>query len=129
MSLADEKYVLFTSFRRDGRAVPTPVWFVDLGDGTFGFTIEATSGKAKRLAHTSRATVQPCGMRGAVKPGTEPVEVEARLVTGDEAARVAAAIKAKYRVMVALMEGAATVKGWFSKGPAVEDAAVVVTLS
>jgi PPOX class probable F420-dependent enzyme len=127
MSLSDETYVLFTTFRKDGRAVPTPVWFVDLGDGTYGFTIEATSGKAKRLAHTSRVTVQPCGVRGKIKPGTEPVEGQARVVTGDEAARVVAAVKAKHRVMVALMDATATVKGWFTKGDPEPDAAVIVT--
>ena len=46
---ADEKYVLLTTYRRDGRPVSTPVWWVDLGDGSFGFWTSSASGKAKRL--------------------------------------------------------------------------------
>jgi uncharacterized protein len=84
MALADEKYMLFTSFRRDGRPVSTPVWVIDLGDDRVGFWTSSGSGKAKRLAHTSRVTVQPCNARGAVKAGTAPVEAIASLVTGGE---------------------------------------------
>ena len=32
MTLSDEKYVLLTTFRKDGTAVPTPVWIVGLDD-------------------------------------------------------------------------------------------------
>jgi PPOX class probable F420-dependent enzyme len=54
----DEKCVLLTTFKRDGTGVSTPVWWVDMGDGTFGFWTSSASGKAKRLAHTSRVTVR-----------------------------------------------------------------------
>ena len=37
VSLEKEKYVLFSTFRRDGRAVSTPVWLVQLPDGESGF--------------------------------------------------------------------------------------------
>ena len=36
MSLTVEKYMLLTTFRRDGTAVSTPVWVVGLDDGTVG---------------------------------------------------------------------------------------------
>lgn len=47
-SLADlgaAKYVLLTTFRRDGRGVPTPVWVVPNGDGLAVWTL-ADSGPA-----------------------------------------------------------------------------------
>ena len=52
--LDDEKYILLTTFRRDGTPVSTPVWAVDLGDARIGFWTSSGSGKAKRLAHTDR---------------------------------------------------------------------------
>jgi PPOX class probable F420-dependent enzyme len=102
MSLESEKYVLFTTFRRDGRAVSTPVWLVRLKDGEFGFSTGGESGKAKRLRHTSRVTLQGCDRRGGDAHG--PVySGQARLVTGSELAEVRTAIKAKYGAMVTVL--------------------------
>ncbi len=98
MALENEKYILFTTFRRDGRAVSTPVWLVHLSDGEIGFSTGAESGKAKRLAHTPRVTLQACDQRGAKTHG--PVlEGQARLVTGPELEQIRDAVKAKYGVM------------------------------
>ncbi len=97
---ADERYVLLTTFRRDGTPVATPVWWVSLQDGSFGFSTSSASGKAKRLAHTQRVTVQPCDRRGVVKPGTKPSDALGRLVTGAELAAIRERLMAKYGVMV-----------------------------
>ena len=98
MSLENENFVLFTTFRRDGRAVSTPVWLVPMAGGEFGFTTSTTSGKAKRLRHTPRVTLQGCDRRGGEAHG--PVyAAEARLVTGDQLAQVRFAITAKYGTM------------------------------
>ncbi len=37
MSLGDEKYILLTTFRRDGTPVSSPVWAVPLDQAKFGF--------------------------------------------------------------------------------------------
>jgi PPOX class probable F420-dependent enzyme len=108
MSLEDEKYVLFTTFRRDGRPVSTPVWLVPLPGGEFGFSTGSESGKAKRLRHTSGVTLQGCDRRGGNEHG--PVyDGQARLVTGAELAQVRAAITAKYGVMATALGVAETV--------------------
>ena len=96
MGLGDEKYVLLTTFKRDGTAVPTPVWSVPVGDDGLGFWTSSGSGKAKRLAHTERVTVQPCDVRGRPTEGTEPLEATARVVTGDELDDIRTKIEAKY---------------------------------
>ena len=67
-------FVMLTTFRRSGVAVPTVVWAVKV-DGRYLFTAPSTTGKVKRLAHTSRITAGPGDQRGRAKPG--PV-VEAR---------------------------------------------------
>lgn len=38
MSLANEKYVAFTTFTKAGEPKSTPVWIADVGDGKLGFT-------------------------------------------------------------------------------------------
>jgi hypothetical protein len=96
VALTDEKYMLFTTFRRDGRPVATPVWVVDLGDGRIGFWTSSGSGKAKRLAHTPRVLVQPSNARGVVKPGTHAVQATATLVSGPELDAIRQRVHAKY---------------------------------
>jgi len=95
----EETCVLLTTFKRDGTGVSTPVWWVDMGDGTFGFWTSSASGKAKRLAHTARVTVQPCNQRGVIKPGTSPEEATARIVTGAQHEAIHQRVVAKYGFM------------------------------
>jgi PPOX class probable F420-dependent enzyme len=102
MALADEKYILLTTYRRSGTPVPTPVWVVPLDDGTVGFWTSSGSGKAKRLAHTDKVTVQPCDMRGNVKPDTQPVTATARVVSGPEFSAIQEKVRAKYGFMTKL---------------------------
>jgi hypothetical protein len=78
--LAGASYLRLTTFKRDGTAVPTPVWVVREGDLLVVITGPAT-GKAKRLRHTPRVLLAPCDMRGRVAPGTPEAEGTATLVT------------------------------------------------
>ncbi|NNC79410.1 MAG: PPOX class F420-dependent oxidoreductase, partial [Acidimicrobiales bacterium] len=48
MSIIDEKYLSLTTFRKNGEPKATPVWIVDLGNGTAGFTTASSSWKVKR---------------------------------------------------------------------------------
>jgi PPOX class probable F420-dependent enzyme len=111
MALADERYVVLTTYRRDGRPVATPVWWVALADGEYGFSTGADSGKAKRLRHTARVTVQPSNSRGVVKVGTEPLEGTARLVTGPEFDALKRSVAAKYGVQAKLATLAVWARG------------------
>jgi len=129
MSLTDERYMLLTTFRRDGRPVSTPVWLVDLGGGELGFWTSSASGKAKRLARSARVTVQACNGRGTVKPGTEPIEAVARLVTGPELESVRRKIIAKYGFQTKLTKFIATIVGRLRGKPfPYGDRGVIVTL-
>ena len=93
---AKEQFVSLTTFKRDGTAVATPVWCVPV-DGGFGFWTSSTSGKAKRLAHTTRVVVQPCNGRGKAKDGTTAEEATARLVAdGPELERIRGLVEDKY---------------------------------
>jgi len=117
VALGDEKYLLFTTFRRDGTPVATPVWAVPLDGGKIGFWTSSASGKAKRLAHTERVTVQPCDARGRLKAGTQPVDATARLVTGSEMAAIHDKVVAKYGFMTKITKLLAKIGGFIKRKP------------
>lgn len=102
-NLADEKYVVLTTTKRNGDRVPTAVWIARLPDGSLGFTTDLTSGKVKRIRNFPDVTLQPSNARGVVKPGTEPVPARAVVLSGTDAEPVEQAIKAKYGFMVTLI--------------------------
>jgi PPOX class probable F420-dependent enzyme len=130
MALSDGKYILLTTFRRDGTGVATPVWVVPLDGGTFGMWTSSGSGKAKRLAHTDRVLVRPSDARGRVKDGTAPLEGTARLVTGAEHEAIVGKIKAKYGFVTNVTHLLNTVGG-IVKGKRIPygDRGVVITLA
>jgi hypothetical protein len=89
-----EAYISLATFRRDGRAVETPVWFA-LHDGSLWVFSAGDAGKVKRLRNGSRIRVAPCTVRGGVtgdwSDGTgriveDPAEIEGAY----------AALRAKY---------------------------------
>ena len=111
MSLGDEKYLALTTFKRDGTPVTTAVWAAPIDDGKIGFWTSSGSGKAKRLAHTSKVIVQPSDARGRVKPGTSPTEATAVLVTGPQLEGIRTGIRAKYGFICSITKFLAKVGG------------------
>src|SRR5260370_16681188 len=71
--LANEKYISLETYRKDGRPVQTPVWFVRHDGPIYVYSL-ADAGKVKRIRNTARVRVAPCDARGKVKgdwiPGT-----------------------------------------------------------
>jgi uncharacterized protein len=129
VALADEKYLSLTTFRRDGTPVTTPVWVVALDEGALGFWTSSESGKAKRLAHTAKVTVQPCDGRGRVKAGTTPIEATARVATGAEYSDIRTRIEAKYGFMTKVTKTLGTLGGIIKrKKIPYGDRGVIITL-
>lgn len=62
--LADARYLSLTTFRRDGSAVATPVWFAEVGEGLVART-DARSAKVRRLRRDPRVLVAPCTRDGS----------------------------------------------------------------
>jgi len=90
-----EKYVSLTTFRRDGSAVATPVWFAAMGN-EFGVITETNVGKVKRVRNNPAVTITVCDIKGGVAPDAVTYPATARLVTGADAVRVRKAIAKKY---------------------------------
>jgi PPOX class probable F420-dependent enzyme len=75
--LGAERYVLLTTFRKDGRAVPTPVWMARDGHELFCYSAP-DAGKVKRIRRDGAVRVGPCTARG--KPTGDQVPGRARLL-------------------------------------------------
>jgi uncharacterized protein len=104
VGITDEKYVLLTTFRKNGAGVATPVWIAALRDGTAGFTTEIDSGKVKRVRNNPAVTVQPCNLRGKVTEGSDVKAAHADVVLGSDAKAISKAIRRKYKVAILLLD-------------------------
>ena len=126
------KYISFVSTRKNGTPIATPVWVTplpSLGPNVFGFTIDANSGKAKRLAHTNAVTVQPCDIRGRIVEGSPLLTGTAVVINGAEAETVRDAVAHKYGFAYKMF----SIYLWFSEhfgsNKDQPETAVVVTLN
>lgn len=64
-SLNNRDYFSFTTFRKVGTPVSTPVWFAGDHDAYYIFSA-ADAGKVKRLRNSGKATVAACDFKGKV---------------------------------------------------------------
>lgn len=127
-SLADEKYVSFVSHRRDGTPVATPVWIAPYGSDGLCFTTAGNAGKVRRVQANDRVTIQPCDMRGRLRPDTTPVEARARIVTGPDFRPVEAAVARKYGIQYRLVVWSGNVRELFRR-TTTADCGVIVNIS
>jgi len=64
--LEKHKYINLETYRKNGQAVQTPVWFMISNNTIFVQTMK-TTGKIKRIKHNPKIRIMPCGMRGEPK--------------------------------------------------------------
>ena len=89
-----EAYISLATYRRDGRAVTTPVWFARHGDRLYVFT-EGDAGKVKRLRNGPRARVAACTVIGRLRG--DWIEARGRVVDDAKTVNDAyTALRAKY---------------------------------
>jgi len=132
-AIAEEKFVSLTTFTKDGRPKPLPVWIVDLGDNNagkteVGFTTGDNSWKMKRINNTPRVTLQACDQRGNLTAGAAVVEGTARAATSEEFDRISSLVSKKYGFMVPVIKFIGIFRKLF-KGEESANAAVVIELS
>lgn len=94
--VAQARYLLLTTFTKDGRPKPTPIWAARHGGRLLVIT-EADSWKVKRIRNTPRVTIAPCDMRGNVKG--EAVDATAAVLDPSETANVYRAIGRRYGIV------------------------------
>ena len=93
------QYVAFTTYRRDGTPVVTPVWAAAEGDSLFIFS-NPNAGKVKRVRNSSRATVAPCTATGTITGAALPAE--AYLLSEDQMPKVWSLLVKKYGIAARL---------------------------
>jgi len=98
-ALGEPKYILLTTYRKDGTAVATPVWCVRDG-ATLRVTTRGSSGKARRIRNNDQVAVAPCDMRG--RPQGPSVPASARIDEPDRSAETARLVARRYGLI-----------GWF----------------
>lgn len=94
--ISKAQYVLLTTFTKDGRPKPTPIWIARDGDRALVIT-EKKAWKVKRIRNTPRVTLAVCDARGKVKG--EPVEAVARVLDDSETEHVYRAIIKRYGIV------------------------------
>lgn len=127
MSITNEEYVSLVTYKSNGTPKATPVWIVDLGDGTAGFTTWGQSWKAKRVRNNPQVTLQPCDQRGNITEGTDIVEATARMGTPDEYKTVSKLVKEKYGFWVTVVKTMNSVRSALGKGGQ-SDSAIIINL-
>ena len=79
-----QKYLNLESYRRNGLAVLTPMWFVE-SDGLIYVYSLANAAKVKRIRNNRRVRIAPCDFRGQLKgdwvAGTATILDEAASLT------------------------------------------------
>ena len=97
--LAKAQYILLTTFTKDGRPKPTPIWAAldqERGDRLLVIT-EGNSWKVKRIRNTPRVTLATCTMGG--RPTSEAVEGTAAILDKSQTGAVYEAIGSRYGIL------------------------------
>ncbi|MGB8945838.1 MAG: PPOX class F420-dependent oxidoreductase [Streptomyces sp.] len=87
------KYLLVSSYRKNGTAVPTPVWVVEDGDALGIWTV-TDSWKVKRIRNRADVLIGPCDLRG--NPTGEQVPATAEICDPEVTAHYRTLIVRKY---------------------------------
>lgn len=94
--LAKAQYILLTTFTKDGRPKPTPIWAAP-DQGRLLVITQETSWKVKRIRNTPRVTLATCTMNG--RPTSEAVEGTAVILDKSHTGAVYDAIGKRYGIV------------------------------
>src|SRR5271154_5591303 len=94
--VAKAQYILLTTFTKDGRPKPTPIWAAADNDRLLVITV-GNSWKVKRLRNTPRVTLATCTMGG--RPTSEAVEGTAVILDKSQTGAVYDAIGNRYGIL------------------------------
>lgn len=93
---ADQRTVLLTTYRRDGRGVGTPVNLAVDNGRAYVRTYES-AWKLKRIRNNPNVEIAPSTARG--KPTGPALRARARIISGEEAERARRAINRKHPLL------------------------------
>jgi len=96
--LTNGQYISVETYRRNGQAVRTPMWFAEDRGRLYVYSL-ANAGKVKRLRHTGRVRVAPCSVRGHLQG--DWVAGKARILERAEASTAQRLLRQKYGLLKA----------------------------
>lgn len=96
--LASQQFILLKTFRKNGVAVPTPVWFAFDNGKLYVMTIE-NSGKVKRIRNNGHVLLTPCDRRGNIVGDGKELAGQARVLPASEHQHAQAVLAKKYGFM------------------------------
>ncbi len=95
-------YMSFSTRKRSGEFVSTPVWFAPLKGSYYVFSA-GDAGKVKRLRNFSESRIAPCTATGKVTG--DSLETEAQILTSEaDEATALKALHLKYGLMMKLTD-------------------------
>jgi uncharacterized protein len=106
--LAKARYILLTTFTKDGRPKPTPIWAAVDGDRLLVIS-EEKSWKVKRIRNTPRVTLATCTLGG--RPTSEAVEGTAAILDKSQTGAVYDAIGRRYGIQGRLFNFVSKLRG------------------
>jgi uncharacterized protein len=117
------RYLALTTFRRNGAAVTTPVWFAADGGRLLVWT-SPSSGKAKRLRANPAVTIAPCSVRGQL---LGPAVDATAILLPDSAARlVQDQLNAKYGLVKRIYDATMGVSRAIRRRPPQQSASIEI---
>src|SRR5262249_47561257 len=99
--IAKSRYVLLTTFTKDGRPKPTPIWLAP-NDGRLLAVTDTDSWKVKRIRNNPQVSLAACNLRG--KPTSEPVPAVAGVLDASDTAVAQRAISRRYGIIGRLFD-------------------------
>jgi PPOX class probable F420-dependent enzyme len=115
--IAEAKYILLTTFTKDGKPKPTAIWAAPDGDRLLVIT-EEDSWKVKRIRNTPHVTLAVCDPRG--KPKSDAIEAVARVLDKSASPDVLRAVNKRYGVLGWLFGVYMKVRGLDKKSVGIE---------
>ena len=101
--LQPHEFIVLTTYRRDGRAVPTTVWFA-YDQGKIYITTGSSAGKMKRVRNNGHVAMTPSDRTGNLL-GDPQIEGRAREHTHEERTHARAVLAQKYGAMFERIAG------------------------
>ncbi len=107
-SFEKQNYLNLETYRKNGEAMRTPVWFTQEGDKIYVRTTK-NAGKVKRVRNNSQVRIAPCAVNGEVQG--EWVTAQGRIATDEEARQANQLLGKKYGFQKHMFEMMAKLRG------------------
>lgn len=104
VALASQQYMLLKTFRKNGVAAPTPVWFAHENGRLYVMT-PASTAKVKRIRNNSHVTMTPCDRAGKIIGNDNELEGSASELPASEHQRAIALLTRKYGLLYKIFTG------------------------